>query len=63
MADKVKKKEASVDELVVMTFANGDYWVNDESYWTTQEDLQNDRKERFLKNHFNKGGGKIERLD
>ena len=57
----VKKKD--VDELVVMTFANGDYWVNDESYWTTQEDLQNDRKERFLKNHFNKGGGKIERLD
>ena len=57
----VKKKD--VDELVVMTFANGDYWVNNESYWTTQEDLQNDRKERFLKNHFNKGGGKIERLD
>ena len=57
----VKKKD--IDELVVMTFANGDYWVNDESYWTTQEDLQNDRKDRFLKNHFNKGGGKIERLD
>ena len=43
----VKKKD--IDELVVMTFANCDYWVNDESYWTTQEDLQNDRKDRFLK--------------
>ena len=57
----VKKKD--IDELVVMTFANGDYWVNNESYWTTQEDLQNDMKERFLENHFNNGGGKIERLD
>ena len=57
----VKKKD--IDELVVMTFANGDYWVNDESYWTSQEDLQNEIKDRFLENHFNKGGGKIERLD
>ena len=57
----VKKKD--IDELVVMTFVNGDYWVNDESYWTSQEDLQNEIKDRFLENHFNKDGGKIERLD
>ena len=57
----VKKKD--IDELVVMTFANGDYWVNDESYWTSQEDLEKDMRERFLEKHFNKESGKIERLD
>jgi len=56
-------KKHGIDELIVMSFVNGDYWVNDESYWTSQEDLQNEIKDRFLENHFNKGGGKIERLD
>ena len=57
----VKKKD--IDELVVMTFANGDYWVNDESYWTSQEDLQNEMKDRFLEKHFKEESGKIERFD
>ena len=56
----VKKKD--IDELIVMTFVNGDYWINDESYWRPQENKENDMRERFLKNHLNKGG-KIERLD
>ena len=57
----VKKKD--LDELTVMTFVNGDYWINDESYWRPQENKENDMRERFLRSHINKGGGKIERLD
>ena len=56
----VKKKD--IDELVVMTFANGDYWVNDESYWTSQEDLQNEMKDRFLEKHIKEESGKIESI-
>ena len=56
----VKKKD--IDELVVMTFVNGDYWVNDESYWTSQEDLQNEMKDRFLEKHFKEESGKIESI-
>ena len=56
----VKKKD--IDELVVMTFVNGDYWVNDESYWTSQEDLEKEMRSRFLEKHFKEESGKIESI-
>ena len=55
-------KKYGVDELVVMSFVNGDYWVNDESYWTTQEVLEEEMRSRFLEDHFKKESGKIESI-
>ena len=55
-------KKYGVDELVVMSFVNGDYWVNDESYWTSQEVLEEEMRSRFLEDHFKKESGKIESI-
>jgi len=55
-------KKHGIDELIVMSFVNGDYWVNDESYWTSHEDLEKDMRERFLEKHFKEESGKIESI-
>ena len=55
-------KKYGIDELVVMSFVNGDYWVNDESYWTSQEVLEEEMRSRFLEDHFKKESGKIESI-
>ena len=55
-------KKHGIDELVVMSFVNGDYWVNNESYWTTQEVLEEEMRSRFLEDHLKKESRKIESI-